>query len=234
MTKTIVITGAGRGIGRATAQACAAQGQRVVLISRTAAEIEALAAEIDGAGGQALAIAADVADEPAMERALAQAAEYGGGAIDALVCAAGSALVAPFTVISLADWERTLRSNLTGTFVACKHAAPLLREGGSIIALSSIAGRSGFPEWSAYSAAKFGLMGFTQAIREELRPRGIRVTTIVSAAVDTPLWEDVPGDWNRSRMLQASEVAATILFALGQPAHVQIDELQVGHMAGKL
>lgn len=233
MPKTVVITGAGRGIGRATARAFAAEGATVVVASRTAAELQSLVAEIAAAGGRAVAVPCDISAEPDVVRLMEQASALH-GRIDVLVCAAGVAAIAPFEQLALADWERTLQVGLTGMFLGCKHASPKMAAGGLIVALGSIAGRAGFPHWSAYSAAKFGLIGFTQAIREELRPRGIRVTTIIAAAVDTPLWDAVPGEWNRANMLQPAEVAQTILHVASTPPHIQMDEVMVGHVVGKL
>ena len=233
MPKTVVITGAGRGIGRATARAFAAEGATVVVASRTAAELQSLVAEIAAAGGRAVAVPCDIGAEPAVVQLMAQASALH-GRIDVLVCAAGVAAIAPFEQLALADWECTLQVGLTGTFLCCKHASPHMAAGGLIVALGSIAGRSGFPHWSAYSAAKFGLTGFTQAIREELRPRGIRVSSIIAAAVDTPLWDAVPGEWNRANMLQPAEVAQTILHVASTPPHIQMDEVMVGHVVGKL
>ncbi|MBA3470557.1 MAG: SDR family oxidoreductase [Herpetosiphonaceae bacterium] len=233
MPKTVVITGAGRGIGRATARAFAAEGATVVVASRTAAELQSLVAEIAAAGGRAVAVPCDISAEPDVVRLMEQASALH-GRIDVLVCAAGVAAIAPFEQLALADWERTLQVGLTGMFLGCKHASPHMGAGGLIVALGSIAGRAGFPHWSAYSAAKFGLIGFTQAIREELRPRGIRVTTIIAAAVDTPLWDAVPGEWNRANMLQPAEVAQTILHVASTPPHIQMDEVMVGHVVGKL
>ncbi len=233
MPKTVVITGAGRGIGRATARAFAAEGATVVVASRTAAELQSLVAEIAAAGGRAVAVPCDIGAEPDVIQLMAQASALH-GQIDVLVCAAGVAAIAPFEQLALADWERTLQVGLTGTFLCCKHASPHMAAGGLIVALGSIAGRSGFPHWSAYSAAKFGLIGFTQAIREELRPRGIRVSSIIAAAVDTPLWDAVPGEWNRANMLQPAEVAQTILHVASTPPHIQMDEVMVGHVVGKL
>ncbi len=156
MPKTVVITGAGRGIGRATARAFAAEGATVVVASRTAAELQSLVAEIAAAGGRAVAVPCDIGAEPDVIQLMAQASALH-GRIDVLVCAAGVAAIAPFEQLALADWERTLQVGLTGTFLCCKHASPHMAAGGLIVALGSIAGRSGFPHWSAYSAAKFGL-----------------------------------------------------------------------------
>ena len=234
MNKTIVITGAGRGIGRAAAQHLAGADRQLVLASRTRSELASLVDELQQHGGHATAVTCDVAEESAVEQLITTAAEIGDGTIDVLICAAGVARIAPFTELSLHAWQESLNSNLTGTFLCCRFAAPHMQQGGLIIALGSIAGRTGFPQWSAYSAAKFGLMGFTQAIREELRPQGVRVTTLIPGAVDTPLWQDVPGSWNRDNMLQAAEIAHTIKYVVDLPAHVQVDELVIGHAAGKL
>ena len=165
---------------------------------------------------------------------MARAAGPDGERLDVVVCAAGVARVKPFTELSRAEWDESLAVNLTGTFLACRAAVPHMGPGGHLVVMSSIAGRSGFPEWSAYSAAKFGVLGFSEAIRGELRPGGIRVTAVIPGAVDTGLWGDVPGEWNRANMLQPDDVARAVLNAVDQPAHVSVDEVVVGHLAGVL
>ncbi len=234
MTKRVVIvTGAGRGIGRATALAFAACGDHVVVASRSQAELEATAELVRHAGGETTLVLCDVTAEPHVRRLVDTAAAIT-GIVDVVVCSAGGAVVAPFTELSLAAWEQTVRVSLTGTFLLCKHAAGHMQSGGHLFTLASIAGRSGFPNWSAYSAAKFGVLGFSEAIRAELRPRGIKVTAVIPGAVDTPLWEHVPGEWNRANMLQPGDVARAIVRAAGEPPCVSIDEIMLGHIAGKL
>lgn len=234
MTRRVVlITGAGRGIGQATAEAFGARGDHVVLAARTQPELETAAAAVRSAGGEATIVACDVTAEPYVKRLIETAAGIG-GTIDIVVCNAGGTVVAPFAEIALADWERTLRTTLTGTFLVCKHAIAQMRPGGQIFTMASIAGRSGFPNWSAYSAAKFGVLGFSEAIRAELRPRGIRVTAVIPGAVDTPLWDDIPGEWDRARMLHPADVARAIVRAAAEPPHVAIDEIVLGHVAGAL
>lgn len=231
--RIILVTGAGRGIGRATAIAFGSRGDHVVLAARSEADLEATADAIRAAGGAATIVPCDVTAEPHVKRLIDTAAGMS-GAIDIVVCNAGSAVVAPFAEIALADWERTLRTTLTGTFLVCKHAQAHMREGGHVFTLASIAGRSGFPNWSAYSAAKFGVLGFSEAIRAELRPRGIRVTAVIPGAVDTGLWDAIPGEWNRSSMLQPDDVARAIVRAADEPPHVGTDEIVIGHVAGAL
>jgi NAD(P)-dependent dehydrogenase (short-subunit alcohol dehydrogenase family) len=229
----VIVTGAGRGIGQATAAAFGGRGDHVVLAARTEAELATTADLVRAAGGTATVVPGDLTSEPAVEQLLATAATIT-GKIDVVVCNAGVAAVAPFTELSLDDWERTLRTTLTGTFLVCKHAVAHMQPGGQIFTLGSIAGRSGFPNWSAYSAAKFGVLGFSEAIRAELRPRGIRVTAIIPGAVDTPLWDQVPGQWDRAKMLQPADVARSIVRAADEPAYVSIDEIVLGHVAGAL
>lgn len=234
MTRRVVlITGAGRGIGQATAEAFGAHGDHVVLAARTQPELETVAAAVHSAGGEATIAPCDVTAEPHVKRLIETAAGIS-GTIDIVVCNAGGAVVAPFAAIALADWERTLRTTLTGTFLVCKHAVAHLRSGGQIFTLASIAGRSGFPNWSAYSTAKFGVLGFSEAIRAELRPRGIRVTAVIPGAVDTPLWDVIPGEWDRAKMLHPADVARAIVRAADEPPHVSIDEIVLGHVAGAL
>ena len=234
MTKrVVVVTGAGRGIGRATALAFAATGDHVVLAARSETELAAMADEVRAAGGAATVVPCDVTAEPHVRRMVATAAELQ-GKIDIVVCNAGVAVVAPFTTLSLADWEQSLRVTLTGTFLVCKHAVAQMQPGGHIFTLASIAGRTGFPNWSAYAAAKFGVLGFSESIRAELRPSGIKVTAVIPGAVDTPLWDSVPGEWNRSQMLQPTDIARAIVRAADEPPHVAIDEIVLGHVAGAL
>lgn len=238
MTKrVIVITGAGRGIGRATAeafaQASAGLSTHVVLASRSEAELNTTAEAVRSLGGEATSVLCDVTAEPHVKRLIDTATDLT-GRIDIVVCNAGVAVVAPFTELTMTDWEQTLRVTLTGTFLVCKHAVAHMQPGGHLFTLGSIAGRSGFPNWSAYSAAKFGVLGFSEAIRAELRPRGVRVTAVIPGAVDTPLWDAVPGEWNRANMLQPADVARAIVRAAAEPPHVSVDEIVLGHIAGAL
>ncbi len=231
--RVVVVTGAGRGIGAAVAEAFGALGDHVVVASRTGADLERVAAAVRAAGGEATPVAADVRDEAAMT-ALMEVAAALTGHIDVVVCSAGVARVAPFLELSVADWEETVASTLTGTFLTCRAAVPHMEAGGRLVVLSSIAGRSGFPEWSAYSAAKFGVLGFAEAIRAELRSRKIRVTAVIPGAVDTPLWNDVPGEWNRESMLQPADVARAIVRLVEDPDYLSTDEVALGHIAGAL
>jgi NAD(P)-dependent dehydrogenase (short-subunit alcohol dehydrogenase family) len=231
--KVVVVIGASRGIGRATALAFAAPGTHLVLAARDGAALEGVAEAARVAGAQASVVPCDITAEPHVRR-LVEAAAGITGQIDILINSAGGALVAPFEQLALADWERVLRVGLTGVFLTCKHAAAHMPDGGLIVNVASVAARQVFPGWSAYIAAKHGLLGFSGAIREELRPRGVRVTVVLPAATDTALWDDLPGEWNRANMLQPVDVARAIVQLASQPAYMTTEEIVVGHVAGRL
>jgi 3-oxoacyl-[acyl-carrier protein] reductase len=231
--KVIVVVGASRGIGRATALALAEPGAHIVLAARDSAALDALAAELRAGGADATPAPCDITAEPHVRRLIESAAGIA-GRIDLLINSAGGAVVAPLAELTLADWERSLRVSLTGVFLTCKHAAAHMRAGGLIVNVASVAARQAFPNWSAYVAAKHGLLGFSSAIREELRPRGVRVSVVLPAAVDTELWDTVPGEWNRANMLRPADVARAIAQLAAQPPYATTEELVIGHVAGRL
>ncbi len=231
--KVIVVIGASRGIGRATALALAEPGAHVLLAARDGAALDVLAAELRARGAEATPAPCDVTAEPHVRRLIERAAGIA-GRIDLLVNSAGGAVVAPLAELTLADWERSLRVSLTSAFLTCKYAAAHMPAGGLIVNVASVAARQAFANWSAYVAAKHGLLGFSSAIREELRPRGIRVSVVLPAAVDTELWDVVPGEWNRANMLQPADVARAIAQLATQPPYATTEELVIGHVAGRL
>jgi 3-oxoacyl-[acyl-carrier protein] reductase len=232
-TKVILVIGASKGIGRATALALAAEGVHLVLAARDGVALEQVAGVVRERGAQATAVPCDVTAEPHVRRLIETAAGVT-GRIDVLVNSAGGATVAPFEELTLADWEGALRVGLTAVFLACKHAASYMPSGGLIVNVASVAARQTFPNWSAYVAAKHGLLGFSGAVREELRSRGIRVSVVLPAATDTALWDALPGEWNRANMLQPEDVARAIAQLASQPPYMTTEELVVGHMAGRL
>lgn len=228
-----VVVGASRGIGRATALALANNHVHLVLAARSSNELDDVAAQVRACGGYVTVVPCDITAEPHAIRLMETAAAIT-GQIDLLVNCAGGAIVLPFDELSLADWETTLRVGLTGTFLTCKHAVAYMAAGALIINVASIAARQAFPSWSAYNATKYGVLGFSNAIREELRPRQIRVTTVLPAAIDTALWDAIPGNWNRANMLQPEDVAQAIVHIISQPPYMTTEELVVGHVIGRL
>jgi NAD(P)-dependent dehydrogenase (short-subunit alcohol dehydrogenase family) len=230
-----VITGAGSGVGRAVAMALAAAGGTPVLVGRTREPLWETAALVAGVGGQSLVRAADVTDEAAVEAVFAQAADELEG-IDAAILAAGVGRYGPIESYPLADWEETLATNLTGPFLCAKAAIPHLRNngGGAIIAVSSGAGKQGYPQLGAYSASKFGLMGLMQGLAGEVAADGVKVCTVVPGSILTPFGgrsiaakrDEIARDPGR-KYLYPEDVAEAILFLLRQPRHAWTQELNL-------
>lgn len=233
MTKTILITGASRGIGRACALALAGPGVRLTLAARSAEALEQVAAAARAEGAEAAAVPCDVTAEPHVRR-LVEAAAGPEGRLDVAVHSVGGALVAPLAAIGLADWEEALRAQLTSLFLVTKHATGRMGPGGLMLNIGSVAARQAFPGWSAYTAAKHGALGFMAAVREELRPQGVRVSSLLPAATDTELWGQVPGEWNRANMLRPEDVAAAVAALVALPPHVAVEDLTIGHVVGRL
>jgi 3-oxoacyl-[acyl-carrier protein] reductase len=227
-TRVVLITGASRGIGRAVALARARRGDAVVLVARTAPALATVAAEVEAAGGRALALPADVTDETQASAMVASAVDAF-GRLDALVNAAGMGSFRPVAELSLAEWERHLRVNLTGTFLACRAAlGPMRAQGaGQIVNILSIAAKVSFPGAAAYCASKWGARGFTRVLAEEVRRQGIRVTALCPGSVDTPFWEEIESHPDFARMMRAEDVAEAVAFILDQPPGIVTDEMVV-------
>jgi NAD(P)-dependent dehydrogenase (short-subunit alcohol dehydrogenase family) len=209
--KVAIITGGGRGIGRAVALAFADEGARVTVAARTTAEVEAVTHQIRTRHGDALAVPCDVADE-AQVRAMIRRTLEAFGRIDVLVNNAGISTLRPVWGIPKASFDRTLAVNLVGTFLCTKHAWPILRGagGGSIINVSSMGGIRGYPMLSAYCASKWGQIGFTLACAEEGKPHRIRVNALAPGRADTAFRAQIKED--KSRMLKAEDHVGICVF----------------------
>jgi NAD(P)-dependent dehydrogenase (short-subunit alcohol dehydrogenase family) len=189
--RVAIITGAGRGVGRATAQLFAREGARVVLFSRTHAQIEETAADIARAGGQALAVVGDVSREDDVQRLFEQASNVY-GRVDILVNCAGIVAVRPFVEMDTTTWDTVIGVNLRGTFLCCREAFSLMavQQYGVIINLSSLSGVKGvekFAGLSAYNVSKAGVASLTEILAVEGKPYNIRVCAVSPGAVDTAM-----------------------------------------------
>ena len=212
------MTGAGRGIGKAVSVALAKAGCRVVLAARTREQIETVQLEIISQGGHALALPADLTVDEDIQR-LVEATQTKWGAADILINNAGWGKRAPVVSANLTDWDQTFRLNLRAPMVLAKALLPnMIAKGeGAVINIGSVSGKTGEANGAAYSASKFGLIGFTQSLYEEVREHGIKVAVILPGFVDTPL---IPPNrqLDRSKMIQADDIAQTVLFVLTSPA----------------
>ena len=186
-----VVTGGGRGIGAAVARALAARGARVVVASRTMADLERTASGIREAGGEAWPVEVDVA-HPAAIDALREVATGRLGTVDVLVTSAGLAWSAPLARQTLEDWERIFAVNVTGTFLATKAflAGMMERGWGRVVHVASVAGLQGAKYIPAYAASKHAVVGFTRAVAAEAAPRGVTVNAVCPGYVDTGMTEE--------------------------------------------
>jgi|SoiMetStandDraft_2_1073263.scaffolds.fasta_scaffold28857_3 NADP-dependent 3-hydroxy acid dehydrogenase YdfG len=216
--RVALVTGAGRGIGKAVSVSLAKAGCRVVLAARTREQIEAVQKEILSQGGEALAIPTDLTVDEDIQR-LVEASQSKWGVVDILINNAGWGKRAPVVGASLTDWDQTFRLNLRAPMVLAKALLPnmIAKREGAVINIGSVSGKTGEANGAAYSASKFGLIGFTESLYEEVREHSIKVAVILPGFVDTPL---IPPNrqLERSKMIQADDIAQTVLFVLTSPA----------------
>ncbi len=189
--RVALITGGGRGIGRATAQLFARAGARVVVFSRSALQLEEVAGEIIAAGGSALAVAGDVSRAEDVQLLFSRTMEAF-GRVDVLVNCAAIVAVRPFLAMEIATWDDVLAVNLRGTFLACREAFQIMaaQQQGVIINISSLSGVKGvekFPGLSAYNVSKSGVAGLSEILAVEGKPYNIRVCAVSPGAVETEL-----------------------------------------------
>ncbi|MGV3576239.1 MAG: SDR family oxidoreductase [Devosia sp.] len=189
--KTALVTGAGSGIGKATALLLAREGANIAVLSRTQEEVDAVAAEIEDSGGKAISITADISDDRDMARAIALVVERF-GRLDIVVANAGiNGVWAPIEEITPEEWDQTITVNLRGTYLTLHHAVPRLEAtgGGAVVIISSINGTRTFttPGASAYSATKAAQVAMAQQLALELGPRGIRVNAVCPGAIESEI-----------------------------------------------
>lgn len=221
-----IVTGAGRGIGRAIAFALAKEGAAVALASRTRVELDDLARAIEHGGGRSLVVPTDVTSDAALD-GLAAETLAALGRVDILVPAAGLANGGPVADADPNDWDRLLAVNLRAVMRSCRAVLPAMtaRRSGTIIIIGSVAARRVIPGAAAYSATKAGVETFARVLAEEVRAVGVRVGVLSPGAVDTPLWDSVPGRPDRERMLAVEDVARAALLMVALPARASLEEL---------
>lgn len=229
--RTALVTGAGRGIGRAIALALAAEGMHVGLLARSRAELEAVAREIAGAnlGVRSCVAPADVADRAAVEAAVARVREEL-GPIDTLINNAGMAAFGTVLEMDPELWERIVRVNVLGTYHATRAVLPAMMEArrGDIVNVASTAGQKGAARASAYGASKAAVLNFTEALMPEARKHDVRVTALIPSTVNTELAAELGLDIGpEDRMMQPEDVAAAVVAALRLPARVFVRDLSL-------
>jgi NADP-dependent 3-hydroxy acid dehydrogenase YdfG len=234
--KVVAITGASSGIGEAVALACAAAGATVSLAARRSHRLDALVERIEGEGGKAVAMVADVSEEEQAQRFVAGTHEEF-GRLDVLVNNAGVMLLGPVVGAPTEEWRRMIAVNVFGVLY-CTHAAlPLMLEqkSGHIVNISSVAGRVASAGAGVYNLTKFGVGAFSESLRQEVTAAGVRVTLIEPGAVATELVEQnreeiqavIRERFADTTRLEAQDIAAGVLYAISQPENVSVNELLI-------
>jgi len=236
--RKVLITGASSGIGEATARAIVAEGGAVALGARRKDRLDALVSELEDEGGRAVAIESDVSEE-AQANALVESAAKDLDGLDGLVNNAGVMLLGLIQGADTDEWRRMIDVNLLGLLYCTNAALPAMRDGGGgdIVNVSSVAGRTASMGTAVYNMTKWGVVGFSEALRQEALHSNIRVTCIEPGYVSTELQEqnanpvvvealekfrDEIGD-----VLEAEDIARAILYAVTQPDHVAVNEVMV-------
>ena len=232
--KSIIVTGASRGLGVAMAKVCAAEGAKVVCAARNVEQIKAVVADIQASGGEAMAVRCDVSDLNDLKDLVTRTIDAY-GRIDGLINNAGVNFVAPFVDISEADWDRVTGTDLKGSFFLSQYCArQMLKQGGggSIVQIASVHTQASLAGASPYDASKHGMVGFSKAAAVELAPHGIRVNVLSPGLCRTEIWNDIaaaaPSEkecldyWNANipaaKLIEPDEIAKCCIFLLSDDA----------------
>lgn len=225
--KVAIVTGAGRGIGRAIALDLAKEGCRVVVTSRTPAELEAVVREITAAGGQALAVPTDLSRKENIDALVARTvAEW--GTIDFLINNAGILHSAPFLEAGVEEWDQTMNVNLRSVFLLSQRTLAVMKErrSGYIINISSVVAFGAKPGVAAYSVSKHGMTGLSQALYAVGRECGVRVSTVYPGVTDTAMVrENAHGIGEPEQWMQPEDIAYCVLFLLKQSPRMVVKDI---------
>jgi NAD(P)-dependent dehydrogenase (short-subunit alcohol dehydrogenase family) len=224
--KTILITGGSRGLGAAIAETLGEEGARLAIADIAADRAEQTASTFVERGIEAMALPLDVGDEAQVKRAVAQVRERF-GSLDVVVNNAAIDITVPIAELEGEQWERVVRTNLTGPFFLAKHAVAAMGAGGHIVNIASTASKRAWPNAAAYHATKWGLLGLSHALHAELRPQGIKVSAIVAGGMRTPFLLDRFPDIDPNVLQDPKNVAQAVRFVLLQPAETVIPEVMV-------
>jgi 3-oxoacyl-[acyl-carrier protein] reductase len=236
MSKGIVwVTGASSGIGRSIARELASSGWRVGLGARGSDRLQAILAELPDSPLHACA-SLDVSRSDSVTRWVEELRGRLGGVPDVVVNNAGWGVFETVAAMSEADFDQTIDTNLKGLFLVTRAVLPAMLERGTghFVNVLSVGARVAFPKNAAYNASKFGALGFTEALRAEVRRHGIRVTAVLPGATDTGFWDRLEGEWDRSRMMPPAAVARAVREAIETPPEALVEEIRITPPLGNL
>ena len=222
--QVVIVSGASRGIGKAIALLLALQGATVVAVARSEQELSDLTHKTRG-----LSIVADIADEADARHVVAETLRHY-GRLDILICNAGVGSFAELEQFTGEEWDRIFDTNVKGTFLLCKAAVPHFKaqKRGHIVGITSDVAKRTFAHGTAYGASKFAQDAVLASLRKEVRPHGIKVSTIYPGLVDTYFNDTTPGSIEAEKThLRPADVAQAVRYVLEAPAHVVVDELML-------
>ena len=226
--KTAVVTGSSKGIGYAIAEALATAGANVVVCARNAEEVARAARELDERGhGRVVGVPCDMREYDHVRRLIGRAVEEFDG-LDVLVNNAGVGGFAAVQEMTVEHWHSIIETNLNGVFYACHEAIPHMtrRGGGWIINIGSLAGKNAFPGGAAYNASKFGLIGFSEALMQDVRQQDIRVSYVMPGSVATHFNDHTP-DEKDAWKIQPEDIAQIVMDLLATPARTLPSRVEV-------
>jgi len=223
-----LVTGAGRGIGRAIAATLARQGSTVVLTARTWKELEVVRAEIESHGGKAVSLQADITQDDQVEKLFNEISSRF-RRLDVLVNNAGFGLFAPVRDLSVDEFDSMWKLNMRALFLCTQQALKLMepQKSGIVVNVSSLAGKNAFVGGAGYSATKWALMGFSKTLMLEVREHNIRVITICPGSVDTSFSQHERNSERSERVLHPQDVADAVLAAMTLPERAMVSEIDI-------
>jgi len=219
-----IVTGASRGIGRATALLLALQGAKVVAVARSEAELAELSQKTQG-----LSLVADVCDEADAQHVVAETLRHY-GRLDILICNAGVGSFNELENYAAEEWDRIFDTNVKGTFLLCKAAVPHFKQEkkGHIVGIASDVSKRTFAHGTIYGASKFAQDALLGSLRKEVRAHGVKVSVIYPGLVDTYFDDSKPGGAEAEKThMRPADIAQAVRYVLEAPAHVVVDELML-------
>jgi len=210
------------------------EGCRLIICGRDQARLDRAQKELSAKGTKIIALPCDVRDPASVQRMFGEIKKKL-TTLDMLVNGAGIAHpFRPTSEVPFAEWNDVIATNLTGTFLITQAALPMMPRGAAIANILSMSARRAFPNLSAYTASKFGALGFTNTLREELRRQGIRVIAVLPGSTDTPIWNTLWPEAPREKMIRPETVAEALVSALKLPPESTVEELAIMPTGGPL
>ena len=230
--KIALITGASTGLGKSMALKLSKKGFDTILASRNFNKLEEISHQISGFGSRSYPFMLDVRNEQSVNDLKNFTKDI--GFVDVIINNAGFGKFDEIRNLQVKDWDEQMSVNLRGSFLITKYFCNdmINQKIGTIVFINSVAGKKAYPYSSAYVTSKFGLLGFSRSLREELREYNIKVISVHPGAISTPFWENVEADFSKDDMMDSDNVAETIVHAVLAPDNVVLEEIDIQRTLG--